>query len=138
MHWSIAIRIALLTLTLFTIVGFLPAKADDLVTQSDVAAVMAAVPREGGAHHALVKRQAAESLNDLFGRAYSECGDARCRIVGVWQRGDCVSLVQGKKYVYWAWGPELEGPDQPRARARASCIAGAESCNVLTSECFSK
>jgi hypothetical protein len=131
-------RIALLPLTLFTTIGFLPAKAADLVTQSDVAAVMTVVPREGAAHHAMVKRQADESLNDLFGRAYSECGDARCRVVEVWQRGDCVSLVQGKKYVYWAWGPESEGPDQPRARAMASCIAGAESCNVLTSECFSK
>ena len=131
-------RIALLTLTLFAIIGFVPTSAADLVTQSDVVAVMTAVPSEGAAHHALVKRQADESLNDLFGRAFTECGDSRCRVVGVWQRGDCVSLVQGKKYVYWAWGPELEGPDQPRARAMASCMAGAESCDLLTSECFSK
>jgi hypothetical protein len=40
-------RIVSLILTLFTIIGFLPAKAADLVTQSDVAAVMTAVPREG-------------------------------------------------------------------------------------------
>jgi Domain of unknown function (DUF4189) len=131
-------RIALLTLTLFTIIGFLPTKAADLVTQSDVAAVMTAVPSEGAGHHALVKRHADESLNDLFGRAYTECGDARCRVVSVWQRGDCVSLVQGKKYVYWARGPELEGPDPPRARAMASCNASAENCSLLTSECFSK
>ena len=107
-------RIALLTLPLFATVGLVPTKAADLVTQTDVAAVMTAVPSEGAAHHALAKRQADESLNDLFGRAYTECGDARCRVVGVWQRGDCVSLVQGKKYVYWAWVPEIEGADQPR------------------------
>jgi hypothetical protein len=64
-------RIVWVTLTMFAIIGCLPAKAADLVTQSDVAAVMTAVPREGAAHHALVKRQADESLNDLFGRAYS-------------------------------------------------------------------
>jgi len=34
-----------------------------------MAAVMTAVPREGAAHHTLVKRQADESLKDLFGRA---------------------------------------------------------------------
>ena len=131
-------RTVLLALTVFTIIGLLPVKAADLVTQSDVMAVMAAVPRDGAAHHALVKRQADESLNDLFGRAYSECGDAQCRVVGVWQRGDCVSLVQGKKYVYWAWGSALEGPYLPRERAMASCNASAESCNVLTIECFPK
>jgi hypothetical protein len=128
-------RIAFLTLTLFAIIGSLPTKAADLVTQSDVVAVMTAVPREGAAHHALVKRQADESLNDLFGRAYSECGDARCRVVGVWQRGDCVSLAQGKRYVYWAWGSELEGAEK---QALASCNASAESCGLLTSECFPK
>jgi hypothetical protein len=53
-------RIVSLILTLFTIIGFLPAEAADLVTQSDVAAVMTAVPREGAAHHALVKRLADE------------------------------------------------------------------------------
>jgi hypothetical protein len=131
-------RVSLLTLAQFAIIGSLPGKAADLVTQSDVVAVMTAVPREGAAHHALAKRQADESLNDLFGRAYSECGDARCRVVGIWQRGDCISLVQGKKYIYWAWGPESEGPDQSRVRALASCNASAESCNLLTSECFPK
>jgi hypothetical protein len=128
-------RTALLALTQFAIVGSLPGKAADLVTQSDVVAVMTAVPGEGAAHHALVKRQADESLNDLFGRAYSECGDARCRVVGVWQRGDCVALALGKKYVYWAWRPELEGAEK---QAMASCNASAESCSLLTSECFPK
>ena len=128
-------RIAFLALISVAVVGSLPIKAADLVTQSDVAAVMTSVPGEGAAHHALVKRQVDESLNDLFGRAFSECGDVRCRVVGVWQRGDCVSLVQGKKYIYWAWGRELEDPQK---RAMASCNASAESCNVLTSECFSK
>jgi len=127
-------RLALLASQLF-IIGLLPTRADDLVTQADVAAVMTAVPREGAAHHALVKRQADESLNDLFGRAYSECGDTRCRVVSVWQRGDCVSLVQGKKYVYWAFASDL---DRSRTQAMSSCNAGAESCNVETSECFPK
>jgi hypothetical protein len=129
------VRIALLILAPVAIIGSLPSKAADLVTQSDVVALMTAVSGEGAAHHALVKRQADESLNDLFGRAYSECGDARCRVVGVWQRGDCVSLVESKTRIYWAWGPELE---DPRKRAMASCNASAESCNLLTSECFSK
>jgi hypothetical protein len=128
-------RIALLTLTVFAVIGSWPTNAADLVTQSDVVAVMTAVPGEGAAHHALVKRQADESLNDLFGRAYSECGDARCRVVGVWQRGDCVALAQGKKYVYWAWRSELEDAEK---RALASCNASAESCSLLTSECFAK
>ena len=129
-------RLALLASTL-VIIGSSPTRADNL-TQSDVAAVMTAVPRDGAAHHALVKRQADESLNDLFGRAYSECGDARCRVMSVWQRGDCVSLVQGKKYVYWAFVSETEGADQSRARAMAACNASAEGCNVLSSECFAK
>ena len=58
-------RIALLTLPLFATVGLVPTKAADLVTQTDVAAVMTAVPSEGAAHHALAKRQADElSLTD--------------------------------------------------------------------------
>ena len=131
-------RLALPAIIMSAAIGLSPAKADDAVSQSDVAAVMTTVPREGAAHHALVKRKADESLNDLFGRAFSECGDARCRVVGVWQWGDCLTVVQGKKYIYWAWGSNSDGPDQPRARAMASCMASAETCNVLTSECFSK
>ena len=58
-------RIALLTLPLFATVELVPTKAADLVTQTDVAAVMTAVPSEGAAHHALAKRQADElSLTD--------------------------------------------------------------------------
>ena len=67
-------RNALLASTLFAVIGSIPSNAADLVTQSDVVAVMTAVPREGAAHHALVKRQANETLNDLFERAFSECG----------------------------------------------------------------
>ena len=103
-------RIAFFALIPVAVVGSLPTNAADLVTQSDVVTVMTAVPGEGAAHHALVKRRDEESLNDLFGRAFSECGDVRCRVVGVWQRGECVSLVQGKKYIYWAWGRELDDP----------------------------
>ena len=97
-------RTLLLMLTLFPMIGSLPSKAADLLTQSDVVAVTMAVPGEGAAHHALVKRQADESLNDLFDRAYRACGDARCRVLDVSQRGDCVSLAQGQKRVYLTRG----------------------------------
>ena len=128
-------RTLLLMLTFFPIIGSVPSKAADLVTQSDVMAVTTAVPGEGASHHALVRRQADESLNDLFDRAYSACGDARCRVLDVSQRGDCVSLVQGRKRVYLARGSELAGV---KKRAMAFCNASAESCTLLTSECFSK
>jgi len=123
-----------LILTLFPIVGSLPSDAAELVTQSDVVAVTMAVPGEGAAHHALVRRQADESLNDLFDHAYSACGDARCRVLAVSQRGDCVSLAQGQKRVYLTRGSDLEGS---KKRVMAFCNASAESCTLLTSECFS-
>jgi len=124
-------RIALLASTLLA--AALPSHAAE--TQSDIAAVLITVPGEGAAHHALVKRQGDESLNDLFDRAFKECGDARCRVFSTWQRGDCVSLVQGKKFIYWAWGAAL---DEPQKRAMTMCNGAAETCTPLTSECYPK
>jgi hypothetical protein len=101
---------------------------------AEIAALIAAVPREGASHHAFVERTPGESLDNLVQRAFAECGDARCRIMQVWQSGDCMALVRGRKFVYWTFpGDNMV---QAKERAMNSCNNSSESCELLKNECF--
>jgi hypothetical protein len=103
---------------------------------SDVTGVIAAYPMHGAAHHALVERTDGESLDAMLGRAFTECGDDHCRIISVFLKGDCVSIVKGKTYVYWNW--DLADMEKAREQATTSCTRSSENCQVEKSICFPK
>jgi hypothetical protein len=104
--------------------------------ESDVSGVIASYPMHGAEHHALVERADGETLDTMMQRAFTECGDAHCRILTVLQKGDCLSLVKGKTYVYWNWNQNDMG--KTREQATEACTRSSESCQLERSMCFAK
>jgi len=123
-------------LSLLAALGLTHIAHAEVPKESDVKAMMAVYPRHGADHHALVERGDGETLDALTQRAFTGCDDERCRIVAVFQKGDCVSVAKGKSYIYWNW--DQNDIAQTRERATDACTRSSESCQLEKSVCFPK